>query len=141
MIALVDSGSAHVGYEFVYIGLSEECEGCRKRLSCHGNLESKRRYVVTSVKGASHACQIFGEVAVCDVDDAVVDAFIEPGSAFQESKIRYQRPTCTQISCNYWSHCLPEGLNDGDICIIKAVKEKSRCDNRGELVLATLKRV
>lgn len=140
MIVLVDAASAKEGYEFIYIGASEECDGCRKRLSCHANLEEGRRYRVISAKEATHACPIFGEVAVCEVDEAGIDVFIDSGLAFQEASLRYQKPTCKHISCTHWGLCLPEGLNDGDACIVKEVKEKFRCEYRGELVLATLKR-
>ncbi|MFQ5800636.1 MAG: UPF0179 family protein [Candidatus Hydrothermarchaeales archaeon] len=140
MIALVDKRCAREGYEFVYLGESEECERCAIHLPCHHNLENGRRYVVTAAQEKSHPCQLFEEVVVCEVQEVLIDAAIEPVAAFAGASFTFRPIKCDKPLCSYGEYCMPEGLRDGDRCTIEAIKEKIRCKERGELVIAALRR-
>lgn len=140
MIALVDKRCAKEGYEFVYLGESEECEGCAIRLPCHHNLEDGRRYIVTAIKEKSHSCPLFEEVVVCEVEDVLIDAAIKPAAAFAGASFTFRPIKCDKPLCSYVEYCMPEGLRDGDRCTIEAIKERIRCKERGNLAIVALRR-
>ena len=50
MITLIGKDLAQKGTEFVFLGPAEECDDCRFKSSCIGNLELNRKYVITDVK-------------------------------------------------------------------------------------------
>lgn len=141
MIALVDKVSAQEGYEFVYLGLGDECSKCTLKTPCHHNLEKGRRYVVVKVKNKSHPCKLFEEVLVCDVKEVGIDVSISLGSAFEGATIKFNPQPCDNKLCIYTGNCIPEGLCKGDMCIIKSLKGKIKCPKKGELSLVTVKRI
>ncbi len=141
MIALVDSESAVVGYEFLYLGEGDECKMCSHRLPCHHNLERDRRYVVKSVRDKTHPCSIFETVVVCDVAEIGVDAAIASDFAFVGSSITFKKVDCKNTLCSHSNICMPEGISAGDRCTITGVAKMIECPENKRLVVATLKRI
>ena len=141
MIALVDSGCAKPGLEFVYLGEAEECRSCKLRIPCHQNLEKGRRYLVVSRKEKSHPCKLFEEVSVCELQEVGIDVAMPPGLAFEGASIVYHPHVCKKTLCIYQGKCVPEGLKDGDRCTVQAIKGKMRCGEKGELLIVALKRI
>lgn len=68
MITLIGKDLAKEGQEFVFLGPAEECEKCRFKSSCVGNLELNRKYVVVNVKENEQKCSIHAEGAVLPVE-------------------------------------------------------------------------
>ncbi len=141
MIALVDSESAEVGYEYVYLGEADECKKCSLLLPCHHNLERGRRYAVKSVRDKTHPCSLFGQVVVCEVEEVGVDGAIAPEFAFIGSSITFKTVDCKNALCDYSNLCMPEGVSTGDRCTITGVKKKINCPEGKSLVVATLRRI
>lgn len=141
MIALVDSRCAKEGYEFIYLGVSEECGGCGLRLPCHHNLERGRKYAVTEVRDKSHPCPVFGEVTVCEVQEPSVDAAIEAKGAFPGSSVSFRPQSCGEVFCSHAGYCAPEGLREGDRCTVVELKREIECRDGRRLVIAALRRV
>lgn len=75
MITLIGKDLAKKGQEFVFLGPADECENCRFKSSCVGNLELNRKYVVTDVKDNEQKCPIHsgGAVIPVEVDRAKID--------------------------------------------------------------------
>ncbi len=141
MIALVDSESADVGYEFVYLGEADECRNCGLLLPCHNNLERGRRYAVKSVREKTHPCTLFESVAVCEVEEVGIDVFLAQGSAFEGASISFKPMSCKNTLCEHSTHCMPEGLLEGDKCRINRIKGKFKCAEKGELSIVTIRRI
>ncbi len=141
MIALVDSESAEVGYEYVYLGEADECKKCSLLLPCHHNLERGRRYAVKSVRDKTHPCSLFGQVVVCEVEEVGVDGAIAPEFAFIGSSITFKTVDCKNALCDYSNLCMPEGVSTGDRCTITGVKKKINCPEGKSLIVATLRRI
>ncbi len=141
MIALVDSESAGDGYEFVYLGKADECRNCGLLLPCHNNLERGRRYTVKLVRDKTHPCSLFKSVAVCEVEEIGIDVAILPGSAFEGASISFEPLKCKNAFCKHSTYCMPEGLSKGDRCLILSVKRKIKCPEKGNLDVATIRRI
>jgi len=141
MIALVDSESAAAGYEFLYLGMADECKECSLQLPCHHNLEPDRRYVVKTVREKTHSCSLFGQMSVCDVDERGVDAAIAPEFAFAGSTITFKPVNCKNALCPHSNICMPEGVSTGERCEITAVKKRIECPDKKSIIVATLKRI
>lgn len=75
MITLIGKDLAKKGQEFVFLGPAEECENCRFKSSCVGNLEVNRKYVVVGVKENEQKCPIHsgGVVIPVEIDRAKID--------------------------------------------------------------------
>ena len=67
MITLIGKDLAKKGQEFVFLGPAPECEECRFKSSCVGNLELNRKYVVTDVKDNEQKCPLHAEGIVVPV--------------------------------------------------------------------------
>ena len=74
MITLIGKDLAYEGNEFVYLGPASECEDCKFKSSCIGNLEPNRKYVITGVKDNEQKCPIHSENIVVPVDIEAVAA-------------------------------------------------------------------
>jgi uncharacterized protein (UPF0179 family) len=141
MIALVDFESAEEGYEFVYLGEADECRNCNLLLPCHHNLERGRRYAVKSVREKTHPCSLFNQVVVCEVEEVGIDIFLPQGSAFEGASISFKPLSCKNTLCNHSSYCMPEGLTEGDRCMVHSIKGRYKCLEKGDLAVATIRRI
>jgi uncharacterized protein (UPF0179 family) len=141
MIGLVDSESANEGYEFVYLGEADECKNCSLRLPCHHNFECGRRYAVKSVREKTHPCRLFNQLIVCEVEEVGIDVFLPQGSAFEGASITFKPLSCKKRLCKHSPYCMPEGLSDGDRCMVHSIKGKFKCPEKGELSVVTIRRL
>jgi uncharacterized protein (UPF0179 family) len=85
MITLIGKQLAKEGQEFIFLGPAEDCENCRFKSSCIGNLEENRKYVVVDVRDNEQKCPIHGEgiVVPVDVDRASIDLLTASKSIFE----------------------------------------------------------
>ena len=119
MITLIGKDLAKKGQEFVFLGPAEECESCRFKSSCVGNLEKNRKYEVIDVKDNEQKCPIHsGETVIpVEVDRAKIDLLTESKSIFEGSTFTYNAPDCDE-TCDFHDLCFPDGLEENDKCIV-----------------------
>jgi hypothetical protein len=130
MITLIGKDLAKKGQEFVFLGPADECEACRFKSSCVGNLEENRKYVVVDVKDNEQNCPIHseGKVIPVEVDRAKIDLLTTSKSIFEGSTFTYNAPECDE-KCDFHDLCFPEGLEENDKCIVleNNGKHKGEC--------------
>ena len=75
MITLIGIDLAKEGQEFVFLGPADECDDCRFKSSCVGNLEENRKYIITEVMENEQRCPLHaeGKVIPVEVDRAKID--------------------------------------------------------------------
>jgi uncharacterized protein (UPF0179 family) len=119
MITLIGKDLAREGQEFVFLGPADECEDCRFKSSCVGNLEKNRKYVVVDIKDNEQKCPIHSGDAVIpvEVDRAKIDLLTESKSIFEGSTFTYNAPDCDE-KCDFHDLCFPEGLEENYKCIV-----------------------
>lgn len=141
MITLIGVDLAKEGQEFVFLGPADECEDCRFKSSCVGNLEVNRKYIVTSIKDNEQKCPIHaeGKVIPVEVDRAKIDLLTSSKNIFEGSTFTYNAPECDE-KCDYHDLCFPDGLREGDKCIILESngKHKEECKKGLKLNKLTL---
>ena len=130
MITLIGKDLAKEGLEFVFLGPAPECEGCRFKSSCIGNLELNRKYVVTEVRDNEQKCPIHAEEVVIpvQVERASIDVLTTSKNIFEGSTFTYNAPECDE-KCDFHDLCFPEGLEENDKCIVLKSdgKHKEKC--------------
>ena len=141
MITLIGKDLAVKGQEFVFLGPADECENCRFKSSCVGNLELNRKYVVVDVKENEQKCTIHsGEVVVpVEVDRAKIELLTDSKNIFEGSTFTYNAPDCDE-NCDFHDLCFPEGLAENDKCIVlgNEGKHKEECKKGYRLNKLTL---
>ena len=130
MITLIGNDLAKKGQEFVFLGSAPECEDCRFKSSCIGNLELNRKYVVTDVRDNEQKCPIHAEgiVVPVEVDRAKIDVLTTSKNIFEGSTFTYNAPDCDE-KCDFHDLCFPDGLAENDKCIVLGNygKHKEKC--------------
>ena len=141
MITLIGKDLAKEGQEFVFLGSAEDCEDCRFKSSCVGNLEQNRKYVVVDVKENEQKCPIHAEgvVVPVEVDLAKIDLLTTSKSIFEGSTFTYNAPECDE-NCDFHDLCFPDGLFENDKCIVlkNQGKHKETCKKGYKLNKLTL---
>lgn len=141
MITLIGKDLAVKGQEFVFLGPADECDNCRFKSSCVGNLEANRKYVVTDVKDNEQKCPIHsgGAVVPVEVDRAKIDLLTTSKSIFEGSTFTFNAPECDE-TCDFHDLCFPEGLVENDKCIVleNLGKHKEECKKGYKLNKLTL---
>lgn len=141
MITLIGKDLAKEGQEFVFLGPAEECEKCRFKSSCVGNLELNRKYVVVNVKENEQKCSIHAEGAVLpvEVELAQIDLLTASKNIFEGSTFTFNAPNCDE-KCDFHDLCFPEGLIENDKCIVlnNVGKHKEECKKGYKLNKLTL---
>lgn len=119
MITLIGKSLAEKGQEFVFLGPAEECEDCRFKSSCVGNLEKNRKYEIIEIKDNEQKCPIHAEETVIpvEVDRAKITLLTESKNIFEGSTFTFNAPDCDE-TCEYHDLCFPEGLVENDKCIV-----------------------
>lgn len=119
MITLIGKDLAQKGVEFVFLGSAQECENCRFKASCIGNLELNRKYVITEVKDNEQKCPIHSQnlVIPVEVERAEIDVLTASKNIFEGSTFTYDAPECDE-NCEFHDLCFPDGLIDKDKCIV-----------------------
>ena len=141
MITLIGKDLAKEGQEFVFLGPADECEKCRFKSSCVGNLEQNRKYVVTGVKDNEQKCPIHAEETVIpvEVDRAKIDVLTTSKNIFEGSTFTFNAPDCDE-ACDFHDLCFPDGLIENDKCIVveNNGKHKETCKKGLKLNKLTL---
>ena len=119
MITLIGKDLAQKGVEFVFLGPVPECDDCRFKSSCIGNLEENRKYVVTDVKDTEQKCPVHSQNAVIpvEVERAEIDVLTTSKNIFEGSTFTYNAPECDEY-CEFHDLCFPDGLMEEDKCIV-----------------------
>ncbi|MBO6123374.1 MAG: UPF0179 family protein [Methanobrevibacter sp.] len=141
MITLIGKDLAKEGQEFVFLGPADDCEKCRFKSSCIGNLELNRKYVVKEVKENEQKCPIHaeGKVIPIEVELAQIDLLTSSKSIFEGSTFTYNAPDCDE-NCDFHDLCFPDGLMENDKCIVlnNDGKHKEECKKGYKLNKLTL---
>ena len=141
MITLIGKDLAKEGQEFVFLGPADECEKCRFKSSCVGNLEQNRKYVVTGVKDNEQKWPIHAEEIVIpvEVDRAKIDVLTTSKNIFEGSTFTFNAPDCDE-ACDFHDLCFPDGLIENDKCIVleNNGKHKETCKKGLKLNKLTL---
>jgi uncharacterized protein (UPF0179 family) len=141
MITLIGKDLAKEGQEFVFLGPADDCEKCRFKSSCIGNLELNRKYVVKEVKENEQKCPIHaeGKVMPVEVELAQIDLLTSSKSIFEGSTFTYNAPDCDE-NCDFHDLCFPDGLMENDKCIVlnNDGKHKEECKKGYKLNKLTL---
>lgn len=141
MITLIGKDLAKKDQEFVFLGSAEECENCRFKSSCVGNLEENRKYVVVDVKDNEQKCPIHsgGSVVPVEVELAKIDLLTASKNIFEGSTFTFNAPNCDE-KCDFHDLCFPEGLKENDKCIVleNDGKHKEECKKGYKLNKLTL---
>jgi len=108
-ITMVGVKAAKEGVEFVYMGMAEECKGC-KLLNVCSNLEGKRAYKVVKTRDAVHDCPVHEEgVRAVEVEVVPFKAAIQARTIMEGSLIVYAPVDCDHIGCPNHKTCRPMG--------------------------------
>lgn len=130
MITLIGKDLAKKGFEFVFLGPADECEKCRFKSSCIGNLELNRKYVITDVKENEQKCPIHSQniVIPVEIERAEIDVLSTSKNIFEGSTFTFNAPDCDEY-CEYHDLCFPDGLFENDKCIVlkNHGKHKEEC--------------
>lgn len=141
MITLIGKDLAKKGQEFVFLGPADDCDDCRFKSSCVGNLEENRKYVVVDVKDNEQKCPIHAEGAVVpvEVDRAKIDLLTISKNVFEGSTFTFNAHECDE-NCDFQELCFPEGLQEDDKCIVleNHGKHKDECKKGYNLNKLTL---
>jgi uncharacterized protein (UPF0179 family) len=129
LITLIGKKLAKPGQEFIHFGIanSRECIGCKLRKVCD-NPEVGRRYVVKSSMNKPHEkCKIHEEgVMLVEVEPAEIQAILPSSQAVEEGALTFIKPNCSDYLCESRYLCFPEGLKEGDECVVTDVVEKAK---------------
>ena len=119
MITLIGKDLAKEGLKFIFQGPSEECESCKFKSSCVDSLELNRKYVIKGIRDNEQKCPIHDEnlVIPVEVERAEIDLLTSSKSIFEGSTFTYNPSECNE-SCEFKDCCFPDGLIEGDKCII-----------------------
>jgi hypothetical protein len=143
IVTLVGTKLTKEGDEFVFLGESKKCEGCKLKNSCM-NLEVGRRYRIEKVRDEiKHDCFIHEDgVCVVEVVEPPIKATIEARKALKGSKIVFEPIDCEEKNCEVFDFCHPLGLKEGDRCTICEVigNASGDCKKVFSLKLVELKR-
>lgn len=113
-ITLIGKDVAETGYEFYYLGETEECGGCRLRSVCN-SLDKGCRYKVTEVRKQEHDCPLLDEKIVASQVEKVPSPAALPKRGLMDGvTVTFTPPKCGIIGCPNWSFCNPPGKTGGD---------------------------
>ncbi len=133
IITLIGTKLAKVGNEFIFKGVTKECEPCKLNKTCL-NLNPGSRYRITDLRtGGKLECFIHDSgVCAVEVVETPIIMSIESRKAIKGSKIIYETPACNLANCSNYRLCFPSGLKHGDkFTIINVVGEISEHCEKG----------
>ena len=119
MITLIGKDLAKEGQEFIFLGSADECEDCRFKSSCVGNLEINRKYTVVNIRDSEQKCPIHAEetVVAVEVDRSKINLLTPSKNIFEGSTFTFEAPDCDE-NCDFHDLCFPDGLLENDKCIV-----------------------
>lgn len=137
-LAMVPETQAVKGLTFKAL-VDARCFKCNLHAVCSKVLKPGWRYVITSVRKASHTCPIIGErMLVVEVEEAPVRAVVKTKVAVAGVKTRYERVECSKKGCSFRSVCAQAPLLDGELVRIVNVLNNIACPRGLQLTLAEL---
>ncbi|MGC9122660.1 MAG: UPF0179 family protein [Thermoplasmata archaeon] len=133
-IALVGKRNAKVGFEFQYLGLSQECRECPLKNVC-GSLEQGKIYRIKNIREKEHPCKIhdFNSVVTVEVEELPVELLIPKKIAVEGTIFTYEGLKCDRYSCRYFNMCNIMGLKPGTRLRIEKVLENVDCPDGRQL--------
>lgn len=141
MITLIGKNLAKKGQEFIFLGPADECEKCRFKASCIGNLELNRKYIIVDVKENEQKCPIHSQETVIpvEVERSSIEILTTSKNIFEGSTFTYNAPDCDE-NCEFKDLCFPDGLIENDKCIVlkNEGKHKAECKKGYKLNKLTL---
>jgi len=120
-LTLIGKNYAKEGFEFIFLGLADECSSCRFRFTC-GNLEVGRKYRVISIRDAKKPkpCEIHESgVVLVEVEEAPLIVAVESRKALIGSLLEYHPMECDE-RCEMKSYCSPK-VKGGEKYRIEAI--------------------
>ena len=142
IITLVGVKQAKLGFAFIHHGTISDCNDCQYQRVCMGNLDVGRIYKVTACREKILACKVHeAGVRAVEVVESDILAFLQPKLAMEGVVITYNKQECDAQECPNFERCVPNGLLNGDRCLVIKVAEKVRCPRELSLVEVVLQRV
>ncbi len=141
IITIIGENQARVGFKFLFLSHSNECEDCEYRKACLNNLEQNRVYEVVKITKKKLECKLHGtESRVVEVAEKSIEVAVESRIAIQDAVMEFNRIKCDFMACENYNKCMPMGLSEGDKCKILEVMENIKCPKGNELTLTFLLR-
>ena len=107
IITLLGKKLAKEGNEFVYLGITPKCKGCKLKAVC-SNLQEGRVYRVEKVREKSHDCQLHDEdVVVVEVKKQPHEVNVKKEVA-EATAIEYHKIKCNNALCPEYEACVPK---------------------------------
>ena len=126
-ITLIGNGQAKGGYEFTYLGPSNECKECRLKGVCF-QLEEGRRYKIIGLRERQHECKLHeGGVRVVEVEALPIPMAIEDTLAVEGSTVKVEPIDCDNLACKHYLLCNPPGIKKGMKMKVDSVTKGMRC--------------
>jgi uncharacterized protein (UPF0179 family) len=120
-VTLIGKRMARTGTEFVYVGVAQQCRGCRLKMVC-SNLKAGRRYRITSVRDKEHKCDLYeGGVVAVEIEKQPVETTIKKDSA-EGSSVTYKEVNCDLVGCQHYALCHP-GVEEKKYNITQVLEE------------------
>ncbi|MBP2172354.1 UPF0179 family protein [Methanococcus voltae] len=126
-ITLIGNKLAVKDNEFVYMGPVAECDECKFKKMCHGNLEKGVKYKITEIRATTHPCSIHSEgVKVVEVIPSELNINIESKKALEGLTISHKDVSCDNVLCENYLYCKPQ-IESGKYKILSVLNTKVKC--------------
>ncbi|MEM3670508.1 MAG: UPF0179 family protein [Thermoprotei archaeon] len=115
-ITMVPVGTAKLGYTFTFARQpGPECRSCPVRAPCLDNLTQDDTYTVKEVKTGEHFCALTGLPAkAVVVEKAELIVNMEKHKVMPGALVNYSKIQCDWVFCKNFTHCVCNGLKNGD---------------------------
>jgi len=118
-VTLIGKKLAKKGNEFVYLGISKDCRGCKLKMVC-SNLKEGRRYRITKVRDKHHDCSLYeGGVVAVEIEKLPIITTVSRESA-EGTAVTYKEVVCDDIGCENYLLCHP-GVKEKKYKIIEVI--------------------
>ena len=112
---------ARKGTEFVYVGVAQQCRGCRLKMVC-SNLKVGRCYRITNVRDKEHVCDLYeGGVVAVEIEKQPIETTIKKDSA-EGTSVTYTEVNCDMVGCQHYALCHP-GVDAKKYNIIEVLED------------------
>ncbi len=118
-VTLIGKKLAHEGADFIYVGVTSECRGCRLKTVC-SNLKEGRRYRITRVRDKHHECELHADgVVPVEIEQLPIDTTV-PSDATKGTEVSYTEAQCDNVGCELYEICHP-GVTEKKYRILEVV--------------------
>ncbi|MEA2053657.1 MAG: UPF0179 family protein [Candidatus Thermoplasmatota archaeon] len=120
-VTLIGKKLAKNGNEFVYLGITKKCRGCKLKMVC-SNLKTGRRYRITKVRDKHHDCSLYeGGVNAVEIEKLPIITAIKKDSA-EGTTITFHEVECDNIGCENYRLCHP-GVSNKKYKIVEVMED------------------